>query len=73
MRTTHGREQGIVRSNAEPPSDWPKSVLTDECGHHCGKKDNIIGHCPCRECHGFLFRSVRVTRAELGLEEQNGD
>lgn len=56
-------------SNAEPPSDWPKSVLTDECGHHCGKKDNIIGHCPCQECHDV----ARIRALPRRLEEQNGD
>ena len=27
------------------------STLTDSCGHHCGTKDGITGHCPCGECH----------------------
>lgn len=25
------------------------SLLTDECGHHCGVKEGVAGHCPT--CH----------------------
>lgn len=26
------------------------------CGHHCGLKDGLEGHCPCIQCHnGMVF------------------
>lgn len=31
-----------------------EGILTGDCGHHCGIKDNIIGHCKCHECHGYI-------------------
>ena len=39
------------------------SLLTAECGHHCGVKDKKLGHCNCPECHdgkwsGLLIASV---------------
>lgn len=36
--------------------------LTSKCGHHCGVKDGIEGHCNCVTCHdGKLERDTVQT------------
>ena len=38
-------------------------MITDTCGHHCGIKDGLEGHCGCDECHPYAWSQGTIDAA----------